>query len=377
MTAVLEARGLGKRYRRLWALADCALSIPAGRVVGLVGPNGAGKTTLLTLAAGLLAPTTGMIEVLGGRPRPPWRGWPGWGSWPRTLRSMPGCRLPIISPSAPTSTGAGTRCRRATGSRATGSRGTGPARSGTATGPPGTALIAGPGRWRAETAPCTGTWRHEADLPQSLSSRHAVRAILARISPVGSVSSMPRVFRPVRAGGRRCCGAGGEVSGPAQGAGGAVGVPGLQIFWVAGHAGDRGHVGVVSGGVWGYLCEQRQRPQTVVVGDRLACGGEAEGGAGLAPGSVGAVGGADAGAYACREPGRVHGGGQDDAHVGERCRLHRAGRADQAGDLEAGVPVELHQWPGTFHGSQAILSAEVSQRQNAELAAALRRALAD
>ncbi|MGW0751381.1 alpha/beta hydrolase [Streptomyces sp. NPDC002587] len=44
--------------------------------------------------------------------------------------------------------------------------------------------------------------------------------------------------------------------------------------------------------------------------------------------------------------------------------------------MEAGVSVELHQWPGTFHGSQAILSAEVSQRQNAELGAALRRALA-
>jgi len=66
VTAVLEARGLGKRYRRLWALADCTLSIPAGQVVGLVGPNGAGKTTLLNLAAGLLAPTTGTIEVLGG-----------------------------------------------------------------------------------------------------------------------------------------------------------------------------------------------------------------------------------------------------------------------------------------------------------------------
>jgi acetyl esterase len=45
--------------------------------------------------------------------------------------------------------------------------------------------------------------------------------------------------------------------------------------------------------------------------------------------------------------------------------------------LQAGVPVELHQWPGTFHGSQAILSAEISQRQNAELAAALHRALAE
>ncbi|MFC7614456.1 alpha/beta hydrolase [Actinokineospora soli] len=44
--------------------------------------------------------------------------------------------------------------------------------------------------------------------------------------------------------------------------------------------------------------------------------------------------------------------------------------------LQAGVSVELHQWPGTFHGSQAILSAGVSQRQVAELAAALRRGLA-
>ena len=45
--------------------------------------------------------------------------------------------------------------------------------------------------------------------------------------------------------------------------------------------------------------------------------------------------------------------------------------------LQAGVPTELHQWPGTFHGSQAILSAEVSQRQIAELVSALRRALAE
>ena len=44
--------------------------------------------------------------------------------------------------------------------------------------------------------------------------------------------------------------------------------------------------------------------------------------------------------------------------------------------LQAGVSVELHQWPGTFHGSQAILSADVSQRQIAEVTAALRRGLA-
>ncbi len=68
MTAVIATEGLGKRYRKQWALTDCTLSIPAGHVVGLVGPNGAGKTTLLNLATGMLAPTTGTIEVLGGRP---------------------------------------------------------------------------------------------------------------------------------------------------------------------------------------------------------------------------------------------------------------------------------------------------------------------
>jgi ABC-2 type transport system ATP-binding protein len=68
VTAVLTARGLGKRYRRRWALSDCTVDIPAGQVVGLVGPNGAGKTTLLHLAVGLLQPTAGTIEVLGDRP---------------------------------------------------------------------------------------------------------------------------------------------------------------------------------------------------------------------------------------------------------------------------------------------------------------------
>ncbi|GGY06650.1 esterase [Streptomyces hiroshimensis] len=43
--------------------------------------------------------------------------------------------------------------------------------------------------------------------------------------------------------------------------------------------------------------------------------------------------------------------------------------------LQSGVSVELHQWAGTFHGSQAILSAEISQRQHAELGAVLHRAL--
>jgi ABC-2 type transport system ATP-binding protein len=68
MTAVISAQGLGKRYGRNWALSDCTVDVPAGRVVGLVGPNGAGKTTLLHLVVGLLPPTAGTIEVLGDRP---------------------------------------------------------------------------------------------------------------------------------------------------------------------------------------------------------------------------------------------------------------------------------------------------------------------
>jgi ABC-2 type transport system ATP-binding protein len=68
MSAVIQASGLGKAYRRTWALRDCTLAIPEGHVVGLVGPNGAGKTTLLRLATGMLTPTRGTITVLGQRP---------------------------------------------------------------------------------------------------------------------------------------------------------------------------------------------------------------------------------------------------------------------------------------------------------------------
>ena len=68
MSAVIAASGLGKQYRRAWALRDCTLAIPEGHVVGLVGPNGAGKTTLLRLATGMLTPTRGTITVLGQRP---------------------------------------------------------------------------------------------------------------------------------------------------------------------------------------------------------------------------------------------------------------------------------------------------------------------
>ena len=79
--------GLGKRYRQRWALRDCTLQVPAGRVVGLVGPNGAGKTTLLHLAVGLLEPSAGHIAVLGGRPAEGPDNSGGSVSSPRTLPS--------------------------------------------------------------------------------------------------------------------------------------------------------------------------------------------------------------------------------------------------------------------------------------------------
>jgi ABC-2 type transport system ATP-binding protein len=65
--SVLEASGLSKRYRRVSALIDCNLTIPAGHVVALVGPNGAGKSTLLHLAVGLRRPSAGSIRVLDGQ----------------------------------------------------------------------------------------------------------------------------------------------------------------------------------------------------------------------------------------------------------------------------------------------------------------------
>jgi ABC-2 type transport system ATP-binding protein len=68
LSNAIQASGLGKRYGRRRALSDCTLTVPAGRVAGLVGPNGAGKTTLLHLAAGLLTPTSGTISVLGAPP---------------------------------------------------------------------------------------------------------------------------------------------------------------------------------------------------------------------------------------------------------------------------------------------------------------------
>jgi ABC-2 type transport system ATP-binding protein len=69
--AVLEARGLTKRYRRgVLALAGIDLELPAGGITALVGPNAAGKSTLIKTWVGFEKPTRGSVSVMG---IDPWR----------------------------------------------------------------------------------------------------------------------------------------------------------------------------------------------------------------------------------------------------------------------------------------------------------------
>lgn len=70
MSAILECRGLTKRFGSVTALDHVDLSIEPGRVVGLLGPNGSGKTTLIKLANGLLTPSEGELLIAGQKPGP-------------------------------------------------------------------------------------------------------------------------------------------------------------------------------------------------------------------------------------------------------------------------------------------------------------------
>jgi len=68
MTAIIEARGLTKRYGSTPVVRGVDLNVEAGRIVGLIGPNGAGKTTVIKAILGLTS-FEGDLKVLGRDPR--------------------------------------------------------------------------------------------------------------------------------------------------------------------------------------------------------------------------------------------------------------------------------------------------------------------
>ncbi|TAL82444.1 MAG: ABC transporter ATP-binding protein [Rhodanobacter sp.] len=77
MTNAIDISALGKQYKGVAALVGVSATVPMGKVVGLLGHNGAGKSTLIKLILGLIAPTSGRVEVLGESP---------WGSHSVSLR---------------------------------------------------------------------------------------------------------------------------------------------------------------------------------------------------------------------------------------------------------------------------------------------------
>jgi ABC-type sugar transport system ATPase subunit len=69
MTALLELRGVSRRFGDVPALADVDLEVDAGQIHALIGENGAGKSTLVNVVSGLLAPDRGELR-LDGHPVP-------------------------------------------------------------------------------------------------------------------------------------------------------------------------------------------------------------------------------------------------------------------------------------------------------------------
>lgn len=65
---MIETRGLTKRYGQITALSNVSLSLPAGKIIGLMGPNGSGKTTFLMILANLIMTYEGEVLINGYKP---------------------------------------------------------------------------------------------------------------------------------------------------------------------------------------------------------------------------------------------------------------------------------------------------------------------
>ena len=68
MNELMRCENLTKRFGATTALNRINLTLPMGKIIGLLGPNGSGKTTLIKLINGLLTPTEGSITILGEAP---------------------------------------------------------------------------------------------------------------------------------------------------------------------------------------------------------------------------------------------------------------------------------------------------------------------
>jgi ABC-2 type transport system ATP-binding protein len=80
---LIQARNLSRRFGSVMAVDGISLDVPAGSVLALLGPNGAGKTTTIEILEGLLAPTSGTVELLGRK----------WDREERELRQLLGISL--------------------------------------------------------------------------------------------------------------------------------------------------------------------------------------------------------------------------------------------------------------------------------------------
>src|SRR6201996_4173721 len=65
MIPAVTTTGLTRRFGEFTAVQDVNLSVAPGQFFGFLGPNGAGKSTTIKMLTGLLAPTSGSIEILG------------------------------------------------------------------------------------------------------------------------------------------------------------------------------------------------------------------------------------------------------------------------------------------------------------------------